>query len=272
MFKTNSSQLIDNSKGSVVYLQPQKLDSQDLPQPYQQNVRFAPKEATSLRFNWIPLCGTDPRFCENMARVAVASSSLSTEKNSFWASAETYLLASLFAHISTFEQPTPATLYQFIRQVDGKMAKSSEELGLDILGLLLESNNQIARDYAMSLCASREPGLIGTIMIGLISKLAWLQDEQIQQFTSTDTFTDFANLRKQETVVYWVLDQEDVKKLRPLTSLFLNSMLYQLKWPDRNSVNLPVSFFVDEVTASDIPCLETEMILFRGRNLAMQIC
>lgn len=269
-----------NFKGSFVYVDPKGEGWTHSSAYREQAFRYAPRDPNnSSCFNWIPLCSTDAAFCLNLA-TAIVSNSDSAKSGDFWVKTGSFFLASVFAHASTFDTPTPAAAYDFMSPsapIDGQMP---ERVGEQILNLLLKSPNDIARAYAMNLCVAADPKLIGSIMIGVIANLIWLKDENVRRFTSASFIPpDFTTMVEKETGVYWVLSEKDVITLKPLSSLFFTVLFNQLKDYDEGlkkagrsmkDVSLPICFFLDEVAnIGKINALETETAILRGRNIGL---
>lgn len=225
-----------NFHGSFVYIDP-KGEGWDHSSKYREKAfRYAPRDPdNSACFNWIPLCANEAAFCLNLAKAVVTNSASAVGKDDFWVKTGSFFLASVFAHASTFDTPTPAAAYDFISPYAPADGQMPERVGEQILAMLIKSSNSIARDYAMNLSTAAKPELIGSIIIGVISNLTWLKDEKIRRFTSASIKPpDFTIMREKQTGVYWVLAENDVSILSPLSSLFFTLLLDQLKSDDTN--------------------------------------
>ncbi len=225
--------------------------------------RYAPADPEASEcFNWIPLC-RDARIAELCAR-AIMESGNTAKTDQFWIDAEAAYLAAIFAHASTLDAPTPLTAYRlFTRQ-------KPEEL----LEQLLESPSEAAREQAI-IFAQTDPRIKGSIVPAVASKLQFMRDEKVARFTSA-TFEppDFGELRYQSVAVYWCLREQDIARLRPLTSLFFAVLLEQVAGEEvREGVQgVPITMMLDEfANIGTIPDFPTTISLARGRGVAIWI-
>jgi len=217
--------------------------------------RFAPREPEQSRCcNWIPLC-QDPRTADLLAAAA-----MQTDRpgggDPFWPLAEAQVCSALFAHTASLGVPTPATAYALLTQ--GPRG---------LLAALRESPALGARQCAAMLGDLRVE-LLASIVLGVSNKLAWLKEPAVQRFTSAElTAPDFRILAQQPTAVYWVLHEQDVALLQPLSSLFFTLLLDQLgsaKLPE------PVLLMLDEfANLGVLPRFPTTISVARGRGLAL---
>jgi type IV secretion system protein VirD4 len=225
--------------------------------------RYAPSDPeASEGFNWIPLC-RDARIAELCAR-AVMESGNTAKTDQFWIDAEAAYLAAIFAHASTLDNPTPLTAYRlFTRQ-------KPEEL----LEQLLESPSETAREQAI-IFSQTDPRIKGSIVPAVASKLQFMRDEKVARFTSA-TFEppDFGELRRQSVAVYWCLREQDIARLRPLTSLFFAVLLEQVAGEEvpAGVQGVPITMMLDEfANIGTIPDFPTTISLARGRGVAIWI-
>ena len=250
---------LPNFNGSFVYCDP-KGEGWRISSGYRQHSRrYAPREPdNSFCFNWIPLCGTDGHVCLSLAQAVILSSGGATgAEGQFWVDTGSFFLAAVFAHTSTFICPTPAAAYDLLTTVKGE----------DLTDILLNSPNLIARQYA-TLFSAADYKLRGNIMIGATAKLVWLSDEKVRRFTSASLEPpDFGELRRKNVAVYWVLSEQDVAVLKPLSTLFFTLVLHQIKVADGK---IPVCLLLDEVAnIGRIPNLEVEIAVIRGRDIGL---
>ena len=225
--------------------------------------RYAPADPeASEGFNWIPLC-RDARIAELCAR-AVMESGNTAKTDQFWIDAEAAYLAAIFAHTSTLHSPTPLTAYRlFTRQ-------KPEEL----LEQLLESPSETAREQAI-IFSQTDPRIKGSIVPAVASKLQFLRDEKVARFTSaTLEPPDFGELRRQSVALYWCLREQDIARLRPLTSLFFAMLLEQVAGEEvpAGVQGVPITMMLDEfANIGTIPDFPTTISLARGRGVAIWI-
>ncbi len=245
---------------SIVVTDP-KSELWNLTSGYQESaLRFAPTEAdASEGFNWIPLC-TNARIAELAAR-AIMEAGNTSNTDQFWIDAESAYLAAIFAHAATMDEPTPLTAYRlFTRQHPDTLLKQ-----------LLESPSDVAREQAIVFLQT-DPRIKGAIVPAVSARLQFLRDPNIQRFTSaTIEPPDFGRLRRNPTAIYWCLREQDIVRLRPLTSLFFAVLLEQLaseSVPEGKGV--PVTLMLDEfANIGKIPEFATTISLARGRGVSI---
>jgi type IV secretion system protein VirD4 len=221
-------------------------------------LRFAPTEPDrSEGFNWVPLC-TDPRLCQLAAR-AIAESGNTGNTEQAWIDMDTAFLSALFAHAATTTAPTPLTAYRlFTRLPQSKF-----------MDILLESPSPLARAQANIFLQTHEK-LRGSIVPVMAARLQFLEDEKVARFcSSTLAAPDFGKLRENPAAIYWCLQEQDVVRLRPLTSVFFTLLLEQIAQPVAGD-GLPILLFLDEfANIGKIPNFSTTLSLARGRGLSL---
>jgi type IV secretion system protein VirD4 len=247
-------------KGSFIATDP-KFELFKHTSGYHQRVRkYAPRDPdASEAFNWIPLCGQDAHLCLALARAVVTSEEGGGGGHAFYVRADTAFMASLFAHASSLEEPTPAAMYDFLTSHPGDLLTSA----------LLNSPNAIARQFA-TIFSQADPKTRGSIIIGCGITLVWLADEKVRRFTSSTVEPpDFRKLREEPTAVYWCLQENDIAILKPLSTIFFTLCLHQLKQAEGD---VPINFLLDEfANIGKIPNIETEIAVLRGRGIGLTI-
>ncbi len=222
---------------------------------------YAPADAdASLSFNWIPLC-SDARTAEICAR-AIMSSGNTSHTDQFFIDTESAYLAAIFAHTSTLPEATPLTAYRlFTRQKPDELLKQ-----------LLESPSETAREQAI-IFMQTDQRYKGAIVPAIASRLQFMSDKSIQRFTSaTLDAPDFGRLRREPCSIYWCLREQDIVRLRPLTSLFFTVLLEQLAGEQipEGVEGVPITMMLDEfANIGVIPDFETTISLARGRGVAI---
>lgn len=224
-------------------------------------LRYAPTEPdASQSFNWIPLC-TNARMSELCARALMTAGSTSNT-DQFWIDAETAFLSAIFAHTATTKYPTPLTAYRlFTRQ-------KPEEL----MQQLLNSSSYVAREQAI-VFEQTDARIKGAIVPAIASRLQFMSDPNIQLFTSGHLEPPkFGQLRRTPTAIYWCLREQDIVRLRPLTSLFFTVLLEQIAGEEvsESENTVPITLMLDEfANIGKIPDFETTISLARGRGVAL---
>jgi len=228
---------------------------------HQKALRFAPSEPDSSQcFNWIPLCN-DARMSELCAR-ALMSAGTTQNTDQFWIDAETAFLSAIFAHTATTKYPTPLTAYRLFTR------KKPDEL----LQMLLNSPSYVAREQAI-IFEQTDARIKGAIVPAVASRMQFMRDHNIQLFTSAQLEApNFGTLRHTPTAIYWCLREQDIARLRPLTSLFFTVLLEQIAGEiiPEGSSEVPINLMLDEfANIGKIPDFDTTISLARGRNVAL---
>jgi type IV secretion system protein VirD4 len=228
--------------------------------------RYAPVEPeASSCFNWVPLCA-DPRYAELCARTLIeAGESRARPAEAIWIEAETAFLAALFAHAATLPEPTPLTAYRlFTRQ------KQS-----DLLEQLAASSSEVAQEQVFIFQQTQER-MRGSIIPAVAAKLQFLRDPRVARFTSAElTAPNLGALRRTPDAVYWCLPEQDVVRLRPLSSLFFVLAMDQIMQaaPAEEQEGTTVLTLLDEfANIGTIPHFDSLLTLARSRGLSIWLC
>jgi len=217
--------------------------------------RFAPREPEASRCcNWIPLCA-DTRTADLLAAAAMQSDRQGGG-DPFWGLAEAQVCSALFAHTATLPAPTPATAYALL---------GSGPRGL--LAAFRDSKSLGARQCAAMLGDLRGE-MLASIVLGVSNRLAWLKEPAVQRFTSANLEPpDFRVLAQEPTAVYWVLHEQDVALLQPLSAIFFTLLLDQL---GSTALETPVLLLLDEfANLGVLPRFPTTISVARGRGIAL---
>jgi type IV secretion system protein VirD4 len=190
------------------------------------------------------------------------SSGNTSHTDQFFIDTESAFLAALFAHTSTLPESTPLTAYRlFTRQKPDELLKQ-----------LLESPSETAREQA-NIFMQTDPRYKGAIVPAIAARLQFMSDKGIQRFTSaTLDAPDFGHLRREPCAIYWCLREQDIVRLRPLTSLFFTVLLEQLAGEQipEGTEGVPITMMLDEfANIGVIPDFETTISLARGRGVAI---
>jgi type IV secretion system protein VirD4 len=222
--------------------------------------RYAPADPEASEcFNWIPLC-RDARIAELAARAIMESGSFGD--NQFWIDTESAYLAAIFAHTATLPEPTPLTAYRlFTRQRPAQL-----------LDQLLNSPSDVAREQAI-VFAQTDAKIKGSIVPAVAGKLQFMRDPNVARFTSASLVApNFGSLRRTPQAVYWCLREQDIARLRPLTSLFFAVLLEQIAGEEipEGEPSTPITMLMDEfANVGTIPDFATTISLARGRGVGI---
>ncbi len=218
--------------------------------------RFAPREPeASEPFNWIPLC-RDARLAQLLA-MAVMQAEPDPAEQQFWKLADLQLCASLFAHVAQLPVPTPATLGSLL-----------DRTPRDLVAVLEASPLPQVRLTAGMLAELKSETRAG-IVLSVANKLSFLQDPAVRRFTSAElTPPDFRQLLVRPIAVSWVLHEQDVATLQPLSALFFTLLLEQVGRAAGGPV--PVTLLLDEfANIGRLPHFPTTIAVARGRQLSL---
>lgn len=224
--------------------------------------RFAPTEPDSSEgFNWVPLCN-DVRMAQLCAQAIIESNTNSAKTDPFWVEAEKAFLTALFAHTAILDNPTPITAYRlFTRQEQETLLKQ-----------LLNSDSELAREEAQIFKNSAQ-NVKGGILPGVAAKLQFLQDPNVARFCGSTTIApNFKSLREIPQAIYFCLREQDITRLKPLTSLFFTVLLEQLASFETKDYmdGIPVTLLLDEFgNIGKIPDLQTQLPVLRGRGTSL---
>ena len=110
-------------------------------------------------------------------------------------------------------------------------------------------------------------------MPAIASRMQFMRDPNVQLFTSASLEAPyFGQLRRTPTAVYWCLREQDISRLRPLTSLFFTVLLEQIAGEEmlEDETAVPITAMLDEfANIGKIPEFETTISLARGRGIAL---
>lgn len=239
-------------------------------------LRFAPGEPdrsnSNTPFNLIPLC-RDARLAELAARAFVESGNTQRTEQ-VWLDVEAAYLGALFSHTATLAEPTLVTAYRLLTTQSQKTLTAQME----------NSASPVAREQATVLGETTDR-MRGSIVPALAARLQFLRDPVLCRFVSGSFAPpDFSRLRTTPTAVYWCLREQDIVRLRPLTSVFFTLLLEQLiasssAKPEGKQEALavpaapavPVTVLLDEFATvmGSVPQFDTTIALARGRDLAL---
>ena len=227
---------------------------------HRQATRYAPSEPEkSACFNWIPLC-RDARIAELCARAIVEAGNTQRTEQA-WIDTETAFLSALFSHASTLSEPTPLTAYRlFTRQRPEALLRQ-----------LLTSTSEAAQEQAI-IFEQSDRRMRGAIVPVLAAKLQFLRDPALARFTSAQLEPpNFQTLRERPEALYWCLREQDIARLRPLTSLFFTLLLEQMTEDDSaGPPAIPVICLLDEFgNLGVLPQFETTIAVARSRGISL---
>lgn len=221
------SKLLAKFSGSIVYSNSQNYfvnNSWPLTNACIENMRvynFNPRE-DSETFNWLPLCKARPNLSFKLANTIINGDVYNL--GHFFTQTTIDLLAAMFSHISTLKLATPTDVY------DSLINSEPNEL---ILMLEVSENPTVRR------CTKTFTTLNKKIQVAILSlieqKLSFLQNDQVRKITSTTSRTpDFSSLKRQETLILWLVPKEESLFLEPLTNLFFALLGDQLEKANGN--------------------------------------
>lgn len=202
----------------------------------------------SEKFNWLPLCKANPKLCFKVARAIFNSQDDNLPE--FFSKTVASFLAAIFAHISSLKLATPADVYDLV------VNSSLNEL----VSILEGSENPIARNCS-KLFSPFNRRVYTSVLSLLEQKLAFLQNDQVRNITSTSSISpDFSLLKQQQTLILWLVPKEQTRALQPLTNLFFALLSDQL---DKAKGNLSVDILPNCNYSNGAFSLSEEEMLYR---------
>lgn len=247
------SKLLANFNGSVVCSNSQDyfLDNcWPLASGYLQNTKIYNFNdgQDSEKFNWLPLCKANPKLCFKVARAIFNSEDDNLPE--FFSKTIASFLAAIFAHVSSLKLATPIDVYDLV--VNSSLS--------ELVSILEGSENPIARNCSKIFTPFNRR--VQTSALSLLEqKLAFLQNDQVRNITSTSSIApDFSLLKQQQTLILWLLPKEQTRTLQPLTNLFFALLSDQL---DKAKGNLSVDILPSCKYLSGAFSLSEEEILYR---------
>lgn len=228
---------------------------------FHNSLRYSPTDPDNSEcFNWIPLC-QDARMAQLCAR-AIMEAGGNGKTDPFWIEAETAFLSALFAHTATLEEPTPLTAYRLFTRQNLEV----------LLEQLINSPSPIAREEAI-VFSYTDARIKGGIIPAIAGKLQFLRDPKIARFTSASVEPpDFGLLRIEPIAIYYCMKEQDISRLKALTSLFFTVLLEQIAGEEiqEGMEEVPISMMLDEfANIGVIPDFATTISLARGRGVAI---
>lgn len=249
------------SKGTSLVVTDPKSELWRYTSGFHNSLRYSPTEPENSEcFNWIPLC-QDARMAQLCAR-AIMEAGGNGKTDPFWLEAETAFLSALFAHTATLEEATPLTAYRLF-------SRQRPEV---LLEQLINSQSDIAREEAI-IFSQTDARIKGGIVPAIASKLQFLRDPKIARFTSASLEPpDFGMLRVEPVAVYYCMKEQDISRLKPLTSLFFTVLLEQIAGEEiqEGMREIPINMMLDEfANIGTIPDFATTISLARGRGVGI---
>lgn len=226
--------------------------------------RYAPRDPDRSKcFNWIPLCA-DSAVALKLARAIMQQDDESHAKEQrFFKVGDRNFCAALFQYAATLSEPTPATAYGL--------------LALDVFHLLRlfeKSEATLAQRCAADMLPYEhgDSKVVAGVKMSVSQQLAFLESPAIQRFTSASREApDFSELRRWPVAIYFVLNEQDLVELQPLSSLFYTLVLHQLTHgPDSEDTDVPITMLLDEFgNVGRIPDFVKTIGVTRYRNIAL---
>lgn len=226
-------------------------------------LKLAPLDPNSSAcFNWIPPCKTDWHYSVLMA-MSIIEANGGTAALRFHREADAEILAGMMCHVAWSDQPTPASLYDF-------MTHPAHANG-NWLKILAVSTSPHARDVA-AVISNGKAQVRGEALMSLANMLGWMKDERIRRFTSASAQPlDWAKLREDRTAIYWILPVKDQAPLRTLTALFFNCALHGMMQSGESKTK--VKFVFDELAnIGKVQNFSEHITTVRGMNLDFVMC
>lgn len=226
--------------------------------------KYAPANPNASEcFNWIMLC-KEARMAELCARGLITPNTTPATE-AYWVNGEVALLAALCAHTATLSEPTPLTAYRLLtRQTDAQLEEQ-----------LRNSSSEVAQEQALIFYQKTEPKHRNSFTTGVVNALQFMRDPEVARFTSAGVEPpDFGRMRREAMAVYYCVREQDIERLKSLTSLFFTILLEQIAGEEikEGEPSVPITLILDEFgNLGTIPNFASTLTLARGRDVAIWI-
>ena len=228
-------------------------------------------------WNCLGEVGSSELMAQTFADIVLQNTS-GDSKDAFWYNAELNLLKALVLYVALEMPPEKrniATVYDLLytqteKGLSDMMASISHEHANQYTGELLPPSPASA-PYAIFRQSSET--VRTSVIIGLGSKLAVLQAQQVRNITSYNEID--LELPGQERCAYFLVTSDQDSTFDFLASLFLSFCFIKLvRYADKNceggKLPVPVHILGEELTAcGTIPDLSRRLSVIRSRNISM---
>lgn len=231
--------------------------------------------AQSDRWNFMPLCRGNAFFANSLAGMMLSlEARAKTNQDPFWGNAEQVLLTAVLLHLAEcYPSATPAFAYDFVAEFDS--LKESERINE-----LKDSPSPLARQAMQVVCNSAPENTLGSVLLGLGSKLRPFTLDEARQITALPThedlqegvkLIDFAELRNPGTAVFIVVPEGATEVYKEFLATFFGQAIFQLRLDNTREPEHPCLVLIDEARELDVAEVRRIAGIGRGRGIGMAL-
>lgn len=231
--------------------------------------------AQSDRWNFMPQCRGNAFFANSLAGMMLSlEARAKTNQDPFWGNAEQVLLTAVLLHLAEcYPQATPAFAYDFVAEFDS--LKTSERINE-----LKDSPSPLARQAMQVVCNSAPENTLGSVLLGLGSKLRPFTLDEARQITAQPTheefqegvkLIDFAELRQPGTAVFIVVPEGATEVYKEFLATFFGQAIFELRLDNTREPEHPVLVLIDEARELDVAEVRRIAGIGRGRGIGMAL-
>jgi type IV secretory pathway TraG/TraD family ATPase VirD4 len=231
--------------------------------------------AQSDRWNFMPQCRGNAFFANSLAGMMLSlEARAKTNQDPFWGNAEQVLLTAVLLHLADcYPAATPAFAYDFVAEFDS--LKESERINE-----LKDSPSPLARQAMQVVCNSAPENTLGSVLLGLGSKLRPFTLDEARQITALPTheelqegikLIDFAQLRQPGTAVFIVVPEGATEVYKEFLATFFGQAIFQLRLDNTREPEHPCLVLIDEARELDVAEVRRIAGIGRGRGIGMAL-
>lgn len=202
---------------------------------------------------------------QKISSILIDATLQSNAENSFWNDSAKSLLALLirYLRLSQDKPPNLSQLFLLVNQLSFQRKKIEKKI------MEVFSDQDIAIYKAF---ASQEERIISNVLSTIKTALAKMSDPHIAHITAQETLF-FESLRKEKTVLFLIVPEQDMKFYSFLLTLFYTDLFsFAMALPKAGKPYLPIFFFLDEFAAlNKIPSFPVLINTLRKRNCSVSI-
>lgn len=231
--------------------------------------------AQSDRWNFMPLCRGNAFVANSLAGMMLSlEARAKTNQDPFWGNAEQVLLTAVLLHLAEcYPNATPAFAYDFVAEFDS--LKESERIAE-----LKDSPSPLARQAMQVVTNSAPENTLGSVLLGLGSKLRPFTLDEARQITALPTheelqegvkLIDFAQLRQPGTAVFIVVPEGATEVYKEFLATFFGQAIFQLRLDNTREPEHPCLVLIDEARELDVAEVRRIAGIGRGRGIGMAL-
>lgn len=229
----------------------------------------------SDRWNFMPQCRRNAFFANSIAGMMLSlEARAKTNQDPFWGNAEQVLLTAVLLHLAEcYPSATPAFAYDFVAEFDS--LKKSERIAE-----LQSSPSPLARQAMQVVANSAPENTLGSVLLGLGSKLRPFTLDEARQITAQPTHQEylegvklinFADLRKPGTAIFLVVPEGATEVYKEFLATFFGQAIFELRLDNTREPEHPCLVLIDEARELDVAEVRRIAGIGRGRGIGMAL-